>query len=229
MGLQYDDTPSEGWMAAKVYAEYAIRLVNDYIRQHSTRDIPMPIVRAFGRDLERAVERLPDETTEGDEFRDAKTAFEATLVPLLAKSNLVQGQLAGTLPVARLAEALAATRNLFAHAYAYATYEARFEMLEASNETTDDGFVGEWDSDKYDSPEEDPEAEITPWDEAKQQIYDENHGTGLDFWKQNETEIFAHLYFDGPYTGHGGGSSGQEIRTVKTEYALLDTPSEGRK
>jgi hypothetical protein len=121
--------------------------------------------------------------------------------------------------------ALNATKDLFAHAYAYATYEARFEMLQASNETTDEGFVGEWDNEKYDSPEDDPEAEITPWDEAKQQIYDENHGTGRDFWKVNETEIFAELYFSGPGSGHGGGSKGSEKRYVKTEYELLSMPS----
>lgn len=226
MGIQYDDTPSEAWMAAKVYAEYGIRLVNDYMRQHPSGYIAMPVVRAFARNLERAVEKLPEETTWGDEFIAAKPAFEASLVPLLSTAKLENGQLSGYLPVTALVVALNATKDLFAHAYAYSTYEARFEMLQASNETTDAGFVGEWDNDKYDSPEDDPEAEITTWDEAKQQIYDENHGAGRDFWKINETEIFAELYFSGPASGHGGGSKGSEKRYVKTEFELLDMPQQ---
>jgi len=225
MGIQYDDTPSEPWIAAKVYAEYAIRLVNDYMRQHPSGYIAMPVVRAFERNLERAVEKLPEESTCGDEFIEAKPKFEASLVPLLSTAKLENGQLSGFLPVTTLAIALAATKDLFAHAYAYSTYEARFEMLEASNETCDKGFVGEWDSEKYDSPEDDPDAEITPWDEAKQQIYDENHGAGRDFWKVNETEIFAEIYFSGPASGHGGGSKGAEKRYVKTEFELMDMPS----
>lgn len=52
-------------------------------------------------------------------------------------------------------------------------------------------------------------------------LYDENHEMGDYFWKQNETQIFAQLYFDGPYAGHGGSSAGKETRTVKTEFALL--------
>ncbi len=225
MGLQYDDTPSADWIVAKVYAEYGIRLVNDYIRQNSSCDIPMPIVRAFGRSLERAANKLLEAFTEqGDAVLDAKSAFDSSLIPLLAKSNLQDGQLAGSLPVAKLAEALTATRDLFAHVYADSTYEARFEMLSVSNETTDEGFVGEWDSSTYDSPEEDPEAEITPWDEAKEQIYDENHDAGWEHWETNETEVFASLYFDGPYAGHGGGSIGPTARSVKTECTLLTAP-----
>jgi len=224
MGIQYDDTPSADWMAAKVYAEYGIRLVNDYMRQHPSGYIAMPVVRAFAMNLERAVEKLPEESTGGDEFMEAKTVFEASLVPLLSTAKLENGQLSGFLPVTTLAVALNATRDLFAHAYAYSTYEARFEMLEASNETCDTGFVGEWDSKEYDSPEDDPDAEITPWDEAKQQIYDENHGTGDDFWKVNETEIFAEIYFSGPGSGHGGGSKGAAKRFVKTECELLPMP-----
>jgi hypothetical protein len=229
MGLQYDDTPSEKWMAAKVYAEYGIRLVNDFIRQHGKMDIPMPIARSFGRNLERAIEHLPEESTWGDQFMEAKQGLEATIAPMRDVATLTNGQLSGTLPVAMLAKALGVVKDLFAHAYAESTHEARFDMLEASNETTDEGFVGEWDSDTYDSPEEDPEAEITSWDEAKEQIYDENHGMGLDWWKSNETEIFASLYFSGPYSGHGGGPQGPEQRTVKTEFALLDGPTKERK
>lgn len=94
-------------------------------------------------------------------------------------------------------------------------------MLAASNETCETGFVGEWDSKTYDSPEEDPDAEITPWDEAKQQVYDENQATGYDFWKTNETEIFSQLYFGGPCSGHAGGPAGPKERSIKTEYELL--------
>lgn len=224
MGLTYDDTPSEEWMAAKVYAEYAVRLVNDFIRQHGTLEIPMPIARSFGRNLQRAVERLPEESTEGVEFLLARDGFEAAVAPLLDKTQLSNGQLVGTLPVAKLEYALAATQDLFAHAYAYTTYEARLDMLSVSNETCETGFVGAWDSETYDSPEEDPDAEITPWDEAKQQIYDENHERGREFWKTNETQIFAQLYFGGPCAGHGGGSAGTKDRSIGTECELLEQP-----
>lgn len=229
MGLEYDSTPPKEWIGAKVFAEYAVSLVNRFIAAHQDdlgfsggRTIPLSVSHAFAESLRRAVEHLPAESKTSSKFKDARDVQIAYVKPLLAVKCGADGKLEGTVPVALLDAPLLATKKAFAHAYAELRFTARREYLIYCNRTTKDGFVDAWNSEMYRRPEDDPNAKVTPWAQADQEIYKEVYDEGLLNWELNETQIYADLCFSGCYAGHCvGHATGSPERSVHTECRLL--------
>ena len=224
MGMEWDWTPPASWIGAKVYAEYGIMLVNAFIRRDCSTEIPMPIGRAFAQNIQRAFKALPKEMMPDQKRAEYEKQLETASEPLMATSPLESGRLAGTIPLAKLENALEVTRKIFARAYACHFFAARRKFFSYNNYTTSEGVVDEWDSERFNSPEEDPNAKITPWEQANIQIMRELDEVGWIKWELNETEIYTSMYYDGPYAGHvvsSGRDAKTQARAVKTEYEFL--------
>jgi len=224
MGLEWDWTPPASWIGAKVYAEYGIMLVNTFIRRDCSDEIPKPIGRAFAQNIHRAFKALPKEMLPDQKRAEYGKQIEAASEPLMETRPLESGRLAGTIPLAELKNALLVTRKVFARAYACHFFAARKQFISYNNYTTSEGVVDEWDSERYNSPEEDPNAKITPWEQANIQIMRELDEVGWIKWELNETEIYTTMYYDGPYAGHvvlSGEDAKTQARAVKTEYEFL--------
>jgi hypothetical protein len=89
MGLIYDETPPEKWIEAKVFAEYAVSLVNRFTAQHQTSEIPLPIARSFAGNLLRAAEFLPAESKSSSKYKDAYNDLITHTKPLLTSTKTV--------------------------------------------------------------------------------------------------------------------------------------------
>ena len=221
MGMEWDWTPPASWIGAKVYAEYGIMLVNSFIRRDSSSEIPMPIARAFAQNIQRAFRALPKEMMPDQKKAEYERQLEIASEPLMATNSLESGRLAGTIPLAKLDNVLAVTRKIFARAYACHFFAARRQFFSHNNYTTKEGVVDEWDSDRFNSPEEDPNAKFTSWETVNIQIMRELDEVGWLKWETNETEIYNTMYYDGPYAGHvvsGARDAITQARAVKTEF-----------
>ena len=224
MGMEWDWTPPASWIGAKVYAEYGIILVNTFLRRECSTEIPAPIARAFAQNIKRAFRALPKEMLPDQKRSEYEQQIDAASEPLMATSPLESGRLAGAIPLARLENALNVARKIFARAYASHFFAARRKFIAYNNYTTSEGVVDKWDSARFNSPEEDPNARITPWEQANVQIMRELDEVGWLKWEVNETEIYSAMYYDGPYAGHvvsGGLDAQSQIRSVKTDNGFI--------
>lgn len=227
MGMEWDWTPPASWVGAKVYAEYGIMLVNAFIRREFTTEISMPIARAFAQNIKRAFQSLPKEMMPDQKRAEYEQQLDAASEPLMAISPLESGRLAGTIPLAKFENALKVIRKIFARAYACHFFAARRKFFAYNNYTTKAGVVDEWDSEKFNSPEEDPHAKITPWETVNIEIMRELDEVGWIKWEVNESEIYSEMYYDGPYAGHvvsGGLDAKTQARAVKTEHEFIRVP-----
>lgn len=222
MSLYYGPTPPKAWIAAKVFCEYAISQVNRFIATQQTSRIPLPVAHAFAGNLLRAVSHLPAESKVSAKFKTAQEALIASTEPLLVETCGNDGRLEGEVSVALLDAALQTCKQVFAHALAEMHFHARKNYLTVSNDTTGKGFVDEWDSNTYVQPEDDPNAKITPWAQADEQIYRDVYKEGLLAWELNETQIYSALFFKGCYADHcDGWPVGDAQQSVQTEFQLL--------
>ncbi|MDR3229081.1 MAG: hypothetical protein LBT53_06695 [Puniceicoccales bacterium] len=210
MGMGYDGTPPAEWIGAKVYAEYAIMLVNTAIERSHSEDIPMPVAMAVQSNFRRAVEALPPEMKLPPEeitaykercgsWEKNLETFEKLMKDVFVPDPANRYQYTGIVPAKSILRVLYSLQDLFSSAYAAHFYQARVEWF------TDCG---------------DEEAGE---DEFYNDVWREVFETASDHWHTNETHIYAVLNRDGPYAGHVTGyvGGGDNDGTVKTPTRIF--------
>jgi len=209
MGMQYDGTPPTGWIGAKVYAEYAIMLINKSMERDLSEDIPMPVAMSVQSNFKRAVNSLPPEMKRAPEevtrYKEGCGSWDQNLEALekIMKEVFVPDpadpcRYTGVVPAKSILAVLYSLQDIFASAYAACFFHARAEWFR---------YCGD------DEPDE---------EEFNADVWREVYETGLSHWHTNETAVFANLYRDGWNAGHVS-------RLISEEDNLINTPTRIRK
>jgi hypothetical protein len=208
MGMGYDGTPPSEWIAAKIYAEYAIMLINTSMQRSQSEDIPMPVAMAVQANFRRAVDALPPDMKLAPEeitiygegcgsWEKNLETFEKFMKDVFVPDPADHDRYTGIVPAKSILRVLYSLQNLFYSAYSAYFFHARAEWF------TDCG---------------DEEAGT---DEFYTDVWRNVFETASEHWDTNETQIFANLYRDGPYAGHITGCVGEGDDTIKTPTRIL--------